>query len=558
MRDADRSGAPYPDPYQVLNQPPPLEDYNAFEQDAALREAVEREGAGWARERLRAMGAAVGSAETIKAGFLANRCRPELRSFDRYGHRIDEVEYHPAYHDLMRLAMQSAVHSIAWTSPAGGHAAHTALAYLLCQTEPGVCCPMAMTYAAVPALRHGSDIAAEWEPRMLVADYDRRFIPAAQKTSVTFGMAMTEKQSGSDVRTNLTRARALGASGADTQYELYGHKWFCSAPMSDAFLTLASTNKGLSCFLVPRFRPDGSRNPFAIQRLKDKLGNHSNASAEIEYHGTWARMVGEEGRGVRTIIDMVHHTRLDCAMAAAALMRQAVAQATHHAFYREAFGRRLVDHPLMRNVLADLALEAEAALALVMRVARAFDSASDPQASAFARVAVAVAKYWLNKRVPGHVAEALECLGGAGYVEESMMPRLYREAPLNGIWEGCGNIMCLDVLRSLQQEPQAMGALLAEIQPTHGADRRLDARIAQLNQALSDSTELEVRARRLAEALALTLQGALLVQHAPPAVADAFCASRLGQERGQAYGSLPPGLPFEAIIERARPQVPRA
>jgi len=453
--------------------------------------------------------------------------------------------------------MRSAVHSIAWTAPAGGHVAHTALAYLLCQVEPGVCCPMAMTYAAVPALRHEPDLAAEWEPRVLVADYDPRFIPAAQKASVTFGMAMTEKQGGSDVRTNSTRARALGASGPGAEYELHGHKWFCSAPMSDAFLTLASTDQGLSCFLVPRFRPDGSRNPFAIQRLKDRLGNHSNASAEIEYHGTWARMVGEEGRGVRTILDMVHHTRLDCAMAAAALMRQAVAQATHHAFYREAFGKHLVDHPLMRNVLADLALEAEAALALVMRVARAFDdAASDPQASTFARVAVAVAKYWLNKRAPGHVAEALECLGGAGYVEESIMPRLYREAPLNGIWEGCGNIICLDLLRSLQKEPEAIGALLAAIQPTRGADRHLDAEIAQLNQMLRDPTEPEVRARRLMETLVLTLQGALLVQYAPPAVADAFCASRLGRDGGQAYGTLPPGLPFEVIIERARPRLP--
>ncbi len=556
MRSTDPSGSPYPDPYQVLNQPPPLEGYNAFEQDAALREAVEREGGAFARERLRIMGAGVGSAEMIKAGFLANRYRPKLRSFDRYGHRIDEVEYHPAYHDFMRLAMRSAVHSIAWTTPAGGHVAHTALAYLLCQVEPGVCCPMAMTYAVVPALRHEPDLATEWEPRILVADYDPRFIPAVQKTSVTFGMAMTEKQGGSDVRTNSTRARALGASGPGAEYELHGHKWFCSAPMSDAFLTLASTDQGPSCFLVPRFRPDGSRNPFAIQRLKDKLGNHSNASAEIEYHGTWARLVGEEGRGVHTIIDMVHHTRLDCAMAAAALMRQAVAQATHHAFYREAFGRRLSDHALMYNVLADLALEAEAALALVMRVARAFDdSALDPQASAFARVAVAVAKYWLNKRAPGHVAEALECLGGAGYVEESIMPRMYREAPLNGIWEGCGNVICLDLLRSLQKEPETIGALLAEIQPTRGANRQLDAGIAQLNQMLRDPTEPEVRARRLVETLALTLQGALLVQHAPAAVADTFCASRLGREQGRAYGTLPAGLPFEAIIERARPQV---
>jgi putative acyl-CoA dehydrogenase len=407
-----------------------------------------------------------------------------------------------------------------------------------------------MTYAALPALRKQPEIAAEWQPRIVAAAHDPRFIPAAEKAGVTIGMAMTEKQGGSDVRANATRATPLDRAGA---FELTGHKWFCSAPMSDAFLTLAQTDAGLSCFFVPRWRPDGTRNPFFIQRLKDKLGDRSNASSEIEYRGTWARLIGEAGQGVRTIIEMVHHTRLDTTLAAAGLMRQAVVQAVHHAAHRIAFQRLLADQPLMRNVLADLVVEWAAATLLAARVARAFDEAQgDPAVAPFSRIAVAIAKYWLNKRVPGHVCEAMECLGGAGYVEESVMPRLYRQAPLNGIWEGSGNVICLDVLRTMQREPAALAALFAELGASRGADRRLDRAIERLEAAVHDGAEQELRARRLVEAMAVALQAALLIRHGPAAVADAFCASRLAAERGSSYGTLPAGAALETIIELGR------
>ena len=543
--------------HQVTNQPPPLADYNLYDEDIALREALAREGAGWAEDKVRALGAELGTAHVAELGEQANRFTPELKTFDRYGQRIDEVDFHPAYHELMALGIGHRIPSIAWVSDKpGGHVAHTAMEYMLAQVEQGVCCPITMTYAGAAALRHQPDLAAEWLPRIHSDQYDPRSIPAAEKTGATIGMAMTEKQGGSDVRTNTTRAVPIGAGGPGGEYLLTGHKWFFSAPMSDAFLTLAYTENGLTCFLAPRWRPDGSRNPILIQRLKDKLGNRANASAEVEYAGTWAQMVGEEGRGVRTIIEMVHHTRLDTALAPAGFMRQAVVQAVHHAGHRTAFQRRLIDQPLMQNVLADLAVEAEAALALVMRVARAYDeSAADPAAAAFARIAVAVAKYWINKRVPGHVFEAMECLGGAGYVEESILPRLYREAPLNGIWEGSGNVICLDVLRAMAREPDSLDAFLAELEAAHGGDARLDAAVDNLKAALTDPEAAELRARRLVEAMALALQGALLVRHAPAAVADAFCAARLDGAGGHVYGTLPPGLALEEIIERARPKL---
>ena len=456
----------------------------------------------------------------------------------------------------MRLAMAHEIHSLAWTATQGGHVTHAAMEYLLGQAEQGICCPITMTYAAVPALRCQPDVAAEWEPRLLAPEYDPRFVPAETKTSATFGMAMTEKQGGSDVRANLTRATPLGRPGPSEAYRLRGHKWFCSAPMSDAFLTLAQTNKGLGCFLVPRWRADGTRNSFFIQRLKDKLGNRANASSEIEYHDTWARLVGEEGRGVATIIKMVHHTRLDAAMAPAALMRQALVQATHHAAHRHAFGKLLIDQPLMRNVLADLAIEWEAGLTLVMRVARGFDDGiSDSRAAGFARIAVAVAKYWLNKRAPTHVAEALECLGGAGYVEESIMPRLYREAPLSGIWEGSSNVICLDVLRAIHREPDSLAAYLEELDSAKGGDRRLDVAIEALKSAFNDLTDSELRARHVTQMMALTLQGALLVRHAPSHVADAFCGSRLHRNWGHTFGTLPKGTDFLRLIDRARPKL---
>lgn len=537
--------------HAVENQVPPLEDLDLFGADAALVAGVERGGASWACDQLRTFGERLGSAHGIELGYAANRHRPELRTFDRHGQRIDEVEYHPAYHELMRLGIDSGMPSIAWTeSRPGGHVAHVAMTYLLSQIEAGVVCPMTMTYAVVPVLRRHSDAAAEWEKGVLAASYDGRCLPPAEKSGLTFGMAMTEKQGGSDVRANSTRAHSIGGG----VYELRGHKWFCSAPMSDAFLTLAYTERGLSCFLVPRWRPDGSRNPFYLQRLKDKLGNTSNASSEVEYDGTWGWLLGEEGGGVRTILEMVHHTRNDTVAAPAAFMRMALVQAIHHARHRSAFGKRLVEQPLMQNVLADLAIESEAATILSIRIAQGFDaSAGSDEERAFTRIATAVAKYWLNKRAPGHVVEALECLGGAGYVEESMMPRLYREAPLNGIWEGSGNVICLDVLRAMGREPRALELFVAELNTARGSDGRLDAAIDRLEIEFRDPADLELRARRLTEAMALTLQASLLVRYAPSFVADAFCSARLGEEAGRVYGTLAPSVASSEIVSRAWP-----
>jgi putative acyl-CoA dehydrogenase len=538
------------DSHEVLNQPPPLAGYNLFDSDPILGAAMEREGAGWARDRLRTFGAVLGSERVAELATAANRYPPELRSFDRFGRRLDEVAFHPAYHELMTLAKTHEVHSIAWTAnQSGGHAAHMALEYMLVQAEPGVCCPITMTYASLPAIRKQPDVAAEWEPRIMAPAYDPRFVPSAEKAGVTIGMAMTEKQGGSDVRSNATTAQQLGDGG----FELNGHKWFCSAPMSDAFLTLAQTPAGLSCFFVPRWRPDGTRNPFFIQRLKDKLGDRSNASAEIEYKQTWARLIGEEGQGVRTIIEMVHHTRLDTALAAAGLMRAAVVQAVHHSSHRTAFQRKLIDQPLMRNVLADLVVEWAAATIMVARVARSYDEAAkSAEAALFSRLAVAIAKYWINKRLPAHVCEALECHGGSGYVEESVMPRIYRQAPLNGIWEGSGNVICLDVLRTIGREPGALDVFLQEIELARSGDRRLDHAIDRLMAQIHDKSNQEARARQIVEAMAIVLEAALLIRHGPSAIVDAFCASRLEQSCGQNFGTLPSGLASEAVIELGR------
>jgi len=540
--------------HAVENQPPPFEDVNLFSSDAALSEGVARAGAEWARERLVRFGARVGSAEFLALGRQANRFPPELRSHDRFGHRIDEVEFHPAWHEVMREAMAHEVHNLPWRDPrAGAHVARSALHSLLSQVESGSCCPLTMTFACRPTLQLQPEIAAEWEPGLQGTRYDPRLVPAAHKRSVLIGMAMTEKQGGSDVRANTTRARPTGAGGPGAEYELIGHKWFCSAPMSDAFLTLAQTGRGLSCFLVPRVLADGTRNPFRLQRLKDKLGNRSNASSEIEYAGTRARLVGEEGRGVRTILQMVHHTRLDCVSGSTGLMRQALAQALHHASHREAFGKRLADQPLMQNVLADLALEVEGATALMLRLAQAFDRApEDAGERAFARIATAVGKYWVCKRAPAMIYEAMECLGGAGYVEESILPRLYREAPLNAIWEGSGNVMCLDVLRAIVREPDSLPALLDELRAARGADPRYDAAVADIERELARPEDAERRARRLVEALATALQAKLLLRNAPAAVADAFVAGRIA-EPGHAFGTLPVGVDFTSILARARP-----
>ncbi len=538
--------------HTVHNVPGPLDEYDLFATDPGLRAAVLREAGEWVLQPCAELGARLGNAETFALGASANAHPPRLCAFDRYGRRIDEVEFHPAYHALMALAVEHRIPSIAWTERRrGAHVAHAALGYLFTQIEAGVLCPMAMTYAAVPALRVQPELAALWEPKMLSGRYDGRCLPVADKHGATFGMAMTEKQGGSDVRANTTRARAIGAGGAGGEYLLTGHQWFCSAPMSDAFLTLAQTDRGLSCFLVPRFRPDGTRNNFFIQRLKDKLGNRSNASAEIEYVDTWAQLVGDEGRGVATIIEMVHHTRIDAAIAPVGMMRQAVVQAVHHCSRRAAFGKPLVDQPLMTRVLADLVIEVEAATMLGMRVARAFDEAdTDTDARAFARLATAVTKYWVNKRAPGHIVEALECHGGAGYIEENPLARLYREAPLNGIWEGSGNVICLDVLRTLQREPEALQLVLAEIRPAAAVRPELATHLGRIEATLR-SGELEIHARSLVQDLAVALQAALLVTHGEPAIADVFCRTRLGGEPPSIYGKLPADVDAAAIVARA-------
>ncbi|TJZ49559.1 DNA alkylation response protein [Streptomyces piniterrae] len=538
--------------HTVTNQPPPLVGYDVFTADPVLTEGIARYAADAhideVREELSRLGQAAGSAHAQRWAEQANTHPPVLRTHDRYGHRIDEVEFHPAWHRLLGHAVTAGL-TDAWTRP-DGHLRRTAGFLVWTQVEAGHGCPLSMTHAAVPALRAEPALAAEWEPRLTSRVYERELGPAAEKPGALAGMAMTEKQGGSDVRANTTRAEPLAADG---EYALTGHKWFCSAPMSDVFLVLAQAPGGLTCFLLPRVLPDGTRNSFRIQRLKDKLGNRSNASAEVEFDGqTWARRVGEEGRGVATIIEMVAATRLDCVSASAAVMRQAVAQAVHHAAYREAFGGPLIDKPLMRNVLADLALESEAATTLALRLAAAYDGGTERDRN-FLRLAVPAAKYWVTKRCTPVAAEALECLGGNGYVEESGMPRLLREAPLNSIWEGSGNVQALDVLRALQREPAALNAFLTEIGTARGADHRLDRAIKALLTELADLDGIEARARRLVERMALVLQGSLLVRYAPPEVADAFCASRLGGDAGAAFGTLPHTLDLASIVERARP-----
>jgi len=543
--------------HEVANQPPPLQDYNLAAEDRTLMEAVSREGGDWARDRVLALGELGGRPETLELGRLANENPPRLRTHDRYGNRIDEVEFHPAWHELMRISVGSGIASLPWREPQpGAHTARAALLIVASQVEPGHQCPVTMTFAAVPALRSTPALAARLEPKLTSLEYDPALVPLPEKTSALSGMAMTEKQGGSDVRANTTRAEPTGVEG---EYELTGHKWFCSAPMCDMFLMLAQTEAGVTCFLVPRILPDGSRNQIHLQRLKDKLGNRSNASSEIELNGARAHLVGEPGRGVPTIIEMVGHTRLDCTLGSAAGMRAAVAHATHHAAHRSAFGKPLSEQSLMRNVLADLCLESEAATAGGLGLARAYDEATDgaEDAAAFRRVATAVLKYWVCKRAPGHAAEALEVLGGNGYVEESGMPRLYREAPLNSVWEGSGNVICLDVLRALSRERGTAEAFLAEVSLARGADPRLDGAIDRLESELADFSDIEVRARSVVERMALALQGSLLVRASPPEVADAFCASRLAGDGGHAYGTLPRGAELGAIIDRHRPRVAR-
>ncbi|MFG2602199.1 DNA alkylation response protein [Streptomyces sp. NPDC048514] len=536
--------------HDVTNQAPPLSPYDASD-DRALLEGLRREGAGWAEEDIRGLGARAGSAEAQEWGDQANRHEPVLRTHDRYGHRVDEVEFHPSWHHLMRTAVAEGLAGAPWADERpGAHVARTAGGLVWGHTEAGHGCPTSMTYAAVPALRAQPDLAKVYEPLLTAREYDPELRVPTEKPGLLAGMGMTEKQGGSDVRTNTTMATPTAEPGV---YTLRGHKWFTSAPMCDVFLVLAQAPGGLSCFLVPRILPDGSRNTFRIQRLKDKLGNRSNASSEPEFDRTVAWLVGPEGRGVKTIIEMVNCTRLDCVMSSAALMRKTLVEAGHHARHRSAFGARLVDQPLMRNVLADLALESEAATTLTLRLAGAADRAvrGDAGERAFRRIATAVGKYWVTKRGPAFTAEALECLGGNGYVEESGMPRHYREAPLLSIWEGSGNVNALDVLRALHREPDSAEALFAELALARGADARLDAAVTGLEDQLAETDQ--VGARRLVERMALALQASLLIRHAPAPVADAFCASRLGGDWGHAFGTLPGGSALGAILERALP-----
>ncbi|MGH2493713.1 MAG: isovaleryl-CoA dehydrogenase [Ktedonobacteraceae bacterium] len=539
--------------HEVSNQVPPLVNYNIFEQDATLVESVRREDAAWIMDQASALGSIAGSEEAIQWSFDANTVTPVLHTFDRTGQRIDEVTFHPAWHNLMRTSINAGAHSLSWREERPGrHVARAAVFYVSSQMEGGHCCPLSMTHAAVSVLRGQPHLAATWEPLLTSLIYEPGLRPLQEKQGILCGMGMTEKQGGSDVRANTTRAVPSSSEGEHV-YLLTGHKWFCSAPMCDMFLVLAQAPGGLTCFLLPRMLPDGTRNRFLIQRLKDKLGNRSNASSEVEFDQTWALRVGEEGRGVRTIIDMVNFTRLDCVIGSAAGMRQAVVAAVHHAAHRKAFGHLLIDQPLMQNVLADLTIESEAATLLAMRLARACDRADDDAHEALMRrIGTAVGKYWVAKRGPTHAAEALECLGGNGYIEESIMPRLYREAPLNSIWEGSGNVNCLDVLRAMQKEPASAQVFLAEVTRAQGMDARLDAAIGRLKRELSDFSNIEVRARRLVEQMALVLQGALLIQYAQPAVADAFCASRLAGDWGRAFGTLPVGTNFSTIVERAQ------
>jgi putative acyl-CoA dehydrogenase len=529
--------------HAVENQPSERGDLDLWGGDLPLREAVARAGGAGHAQTLAEFGQTIGSAPARAAGRQANRFPPELRAFDRGGRRIDAVEFHPAYHTLMAMGVAAGYPSIAWTAPTGGHVAHAAMVYLLSQVEPGVCCPLTMTYAALPALRVDPALAAEWEPRLLSGRYDGTDRPAAEKTGATVGMAMTEKQGGSDVRANRTRAEPDGDG-----WRLTGHKWFCSAPMSDAFLTLAQAPGGLTCFLVPRWTPDGERNAIQLMRLKEKLGNRANASAEIEYAGARARMLGAEGDGVRTIIEMVHHTRLDTAMAPAGLMRGALSEALWWCANREAFGRRLIEQPLMESVLADLALEVEAAVALGLRVAQAFDEGD----RAFARVGVALAKFLNNKRCPQAIYEAMECLGGAGYVEDAPLPLYYREAPLNSIWEGSGNVICLDVLRSLARDQEARTRIEAELGAGRGRDPGFDAGLEAFTRRWPGAVP-EAEARWFVERLATLLAAAVLLRAETGPAAEAYVASRVAGEGGRVAGALPARLDRQGLIARAMP-----
>ena len=532
-----------------LNQPPVLENYNLFSSDAALQTAAKANGGSWNNENAATFGEILGKAETLELGSHANKYPPILKTHDRFGNRLDAVEFHSSYHELMRLALENETHSLTWTSEKPGkYVARSVLAFLKQQVDEGTSCPVTMTFAVVPSLRIEPEIADEWLPKVLSTDYDSRFLPVSEKRGATFGMAMTEPQGGSDVRANITFAEKLSKRG---DYKITGRKWFCSAPMSDAFLVLAQAEKGLSCFLLPRRTSEGKKNAIFFQRLKDKLGNKSNASAEVEFHAAEAKIIGKEGRGVANIMEMVRHTRLDCAIGSAATLRRAVAESIHHCMYRKAFGKILIEQPLMQNLLADLALESEAATALGFRLARGFDEAeTSDEAKFFTRAATAIGKFWNCKRAVFAVGEALEVLGGNGYVEDSVLPRLYRDIPVNSIWEGSGNVQCLDVLRSMRKEPESIEAVFNELEDAVKLNKNYDSFLLKLKKEFSDHDNLEFRARRIVENFALALQAKVLLKTAPDFVAEAFCQSRLAKNKNLNFGTLPVGVKAGKIIER--------
>ncbi|WP_323845177.1 acyl-CoA dehydrogenase family protein [Microbulbifer magnicolonia] len=536
--------------HQVFNQTPPLTGHNLYAGDAALRDAVQHNGGHWAEDDLQRYGEVCGRPEMIQRGFDANEFKPIFEPHDRVGNRVDLVRYHPAYHQLMQLALSEGLHSSPWTDPKpGAHVARAAKYYLHSQLEAGHGCPVTMTFASVPSIRLTPELAQEWLPKITARGYDPSNRPHTEKSALTIGMGMTEKQGGSDVRANTTTATPVG----DGTYELVGHKWFTSAPMCDAFLMLAQTDSGLTCFLVPRWRPDGSKNPIQVQRLKNKAGNVSNASSEIELRGALGWLVGEEGRGVNAIIEMVSTTRFDCMIGSSGGQRQAVVQAIYHSSQRSAFGKTLIDQPLMQNVLADLQLEVEGSVAMTMRMARAFDHLDSEHERMLMRLGTAVGKYWICKRTPHHAYEAMECLGGNGVIENFITARLYRDAPINAIWEGSGNIQALDVLRAIAKTPAVINHWFDELADSAGADALLDKTVAGLKAQLADMDQVEYRARYLVDQMALAMQAHLLVQGGNSAVAEAFIASRLGSSGAHNTGCLPTGLEVQTLVERGNP-----
>lgn len=544
--------------HSVTNQARTLENYNAYQNDTALYEAVHRHGGAWADETISAHALKTTTPEVIEWGFLANQYLPEFRSHDRQGYRVDQVNYHQSYHDLMQLALETGLHSTPWTdAKAGAQVARAASYYLQAQVEAGHGCPITMTFSSAPSLMLTPSIAKEWLPKVLSRGYDPRNIPFYEKESLTIGMGMTEKQGGSDVRSNTTRAYPINEGEFTDAYELVGHKWFTSAPMCDAYLMLAYTDNGLSCFLVPRWRPDGSKNPIQVQRLKEKVGNKANASSEIELRGALGWLIGEEGRGVNAILEMVSMTRFDCMIGSSANQRQALAQAINHCQGREVFGKKLIDQPLMRNVLADMQLELEGSLAITFRMAEALDKVAADSANDYEklllRLGLPAGKYWICKRTPGLVYEAMECMGGNGAIEDFIMARLYREAPINAIWEGSGNVQALDMLRAIQRSPQALEVWWQELAKTAGKSTVLDNAIANLKAEFTHTENMEYRARHLIEQLSLTMQAGLLLQAGNLAVAEAFIVSRLQQNRAHNYGSLPQGVDIDALLQRADP-----